>query len=87
MYLDELIDDVVRAMGIVSAPRDVAIVSESIHPAPFTGDEDLIRRLILNVVDNAIRYSPPGGSVRVALDRAGEMYAVSVTDQGTGIAP
>ena len=87
MYLDELIDDVVRAMGIVSAPRDVAIVSESIHPAPFTGDEYLIRRLILNVVDNAIRYSPPGGSVRVALDRAGETYAVSVSDQGTGIAP
>lgn len=87
MYLDELIDDVVRAMRVVSAPRNVSIVAESIHPAPFTGDEDLIRRLVLNVVDNAIRYSPPGGSVRVALDRSGDAYSVSVTDQGPGIAP
>jgi heavy metal sensor kinase len=87
IYLDELIDDVVRAMRVVSAPRGVSIVAESIHPASFTGDEDLIRRLILNVLDNAVRYSPPGGSVRVALDRAAGSYSVSVADQGPGIAP
>ena len=67
-------------------PGSVSIVAECVHPAPFTGDEDLIRRLVINVLDNAIRYSPPGGAVRVALDRSGDDYAVSVSDQGPGIA-
>ena len=87
MYLDELVEDVVRAARVVAGARGVSITSDAIHPAPFTGDEELIRRLIVNVIDNAIRYSPDGGTVRVALDLAGSAYAVSVTDQGPGIAP
>ena len=86
MYLDEVVDEVVRAARVVAATRDVSITVECLHSAAFTGDEELIRRLIINVLDNAIRYSPANGTVRVALDRAGEMYAVSVSDQGPGIA-
>jgi two-component system, OmpR family, sensor kinase len=87
MYLDELIDDVVRATRVVAATRDVSIVADTFHPALYSGDEDLIRRLAINVLDNAIRYSPPGAAVRVALDRSGEGYEISVSDQGPGIAP
>jgi two-component system OmpR family sensor kinase len=86
MYLDELVDDVVRAARVVASTRNVEIVAECIHPAPYDGDEDLVRRLILNVLDNAIRYSPAGSAVRVALDRSGSAYAISITDQGPGIA-
>jgi two-component system OmpR family sensor kinase len=86
MYLDEVIDDVVRASRVVASTRDVSIACESLHPAPFSGDEDLIRRLITNILDNAIRYAPAGSGVRVALDRAGDTYALSVTDEGPGIA-
>jgi signal transduction histidine kinase len=71
---------------VVAATRDVSITVECVHPAPFTGDEDLIRRLLINVLDNAVRFSPAGGAVRVALDRAGGDHAISVTDQGPGIA-
>jgi two-component system OmpR family sensor kinase len=86
MYLDEVVDDVIRGARVVAATRDVSIAGECLNSAAFTGDEDLIRRLIINVLDNAVRYSPAKGTVRVALDRAGEMYAVSVSDQGPGIA-
>jgi heavy metal sensor kinase len=86
MYLDEVIDEVVRAARVVAVTRDVSITVECVQPAPFTGDEDLIHRLIVNVLDNAIRFSPAGGAVRVALDRAGDEYAISVSDQGPGIA-
>ena len=85
MYLDEVVDEVVRAARVVAATRDVSITVECLHSAAFTGDEELIRRLIVNVFDNAIRYSPAKGTVRVALDRAGDVYAVSVSDQGPGI--
>jgi heavy metal sensor kinase len=87
MYLDEVVDDVVRAARVVAATRDVSITVACVESAAFTGDEELIRRLISNVLDNAIRYSPGGGTVAVALDRADDVYAVSVSDQGPGIAP
>jgi two-component system OmpR family sensor kinase len=85
MYLDEVVDEVVRGARVVATTRDVSITVECIQSAAFTGDEELIRRLIINVLDNAIRYSPAKGTVRVALDRAGDVYAVSVSDQGPGI--
>ena len=85
MYLDEVIDEVVRALRVVANTREIAISNQCIRPAPFTGDEDLVRRLIVNVVDNAIRYAPGGSAVRVALDRAGDRYAISVSDDGPGI--
>jgi signal transduction histidine kinase len=85
MYLDEVIDEVVRALRVVAGTRGVSIVVECVHPAPFTGDEDLVRRLIVNVVDNAVRYAPAHTAVRVALDRAADQYVISVADQGPGI--
>src|SRR5687768_3020441 len=53
MYLDEVIDDVVRAARVVAATRDVSITVACVQSAAFTGDEELIRRLISNVLDNA----------------------------------
>ena len=79
MYLDEVVDEVVRAARVVAATRDVSITVECLHSAAFTGDEELIRRLIVNVLDNAIRYSPAKGTVRVALDRE----ATSMRSQST----
>jgi heavy metal sensor kinase len=87
MYLDELIDEIVRAARIVASTRQVSIAAECVRPAPFTGDEDLIRRLIVNILDNAVRYAPSGSGVRIALDHASDAYAISVSDDGPGIAP
>lgn len=87
MYLDEVIDEVVRAARVLAATRGVTIVCRTVQPAPFLGDEELIRRLIINIVDNATRFSPPQGAVRVALDRADRMYTLSIGDEGPGITP
>ena len=85
MYLDEVVDEVVRALRVVAKTREISISDECLRPAPFTGDEDLVRRLILNLIDNAVRYAPSGTAVRVALDRAVNQYAISVSDDGPGI--
>jgi signal transduction histidine kinase len=52
---------------------------------PVRGDEDLLRRMILNLLDNAIKYTPAGGSISVACDSARDGYELSVTDSGPGI--
>jgi len=48
-------------------------------------DESLLRRMILNLLDNAIKYTSEGGRVTVTCRRAGEEYVLSITDTGGGI--
>jgi len=51
------------------------------------GDEDKIGRVLINLVDNAIKYSPDGGRVRVELSRVGGSVRFAVTDEGLGVPP
>jgi signal transduction histidine kinase len=53
--------------------------------SPFDGDEDLIRQLLLLLLDNAIKYTPAGGKVRVDLRPVEGQYEITVTDTGIGI--
>ena len=84
MYLDEVIDDVVRAARVVASTRNVAIEPRPIPSAAFTGDEDLIRRMIGNLIDNAVRHAPAGSTVRVDLDETEHGYAIAGQRSGPG---
>jgi len=85
MYLDEVIDEVVRATRVIALTRDVTIDLMTIPSAAFTGDEELIRRMLGNLIDNAVRHTAPGSTVRVDLDQAENGYAIAIRDQGPGI--
>ena len=87
MYLDEVIDDVVRAARIVAGTRNVTVESAVVPSAAFTGDEELVRRMIANLVDNAVSHAPDGTAVRVELDETDAGFAIAVKDQGAGIPP
>ena len=56
-------------------------------PAMVQGDELRLRELLLNLVENAVKYSHPGGKVEIALLTDEQHARLSVTDQGIGIAP
>jgi signal transduction histidine kinase len=85
LYLDETLADVVRAARVLAEPRGVAVELATPGESPLVGDEDLLRRLVLNLVDNAIRHSPSGAVVRLGLERTADGYRVTVSDQGPGI--
>jgi heavy metal sensor kinase len=51
------------------------------------GDRDLLKQLVLNLVDNALKYTPEGGTVTLSLRKEGEMAKVVVEDNGPGIPP
>jgi signal transduction histidine kinase len=55
--------------------------------APYVGDEHLLKRLVLNLLDNAVRYTPSGGVVRLMLTSHEQGYALTVSDNGGGIPP
>jgi len=52
---------------------------------PIRADEALLRRMILNLLDNAIKYTPARGGIAVSCERSGNEYALNVTDSGPGI--
>jgi signal transduction histidine kinase len=51
----------------------------------LNGDEELIRRLILNLLDNAVKYTPTGGEISLALARQNGSTEIVVRDTGIGI--
>ena len=84
-YLAELATDAAHAVRTLAARRNITVHVEARGDLPFRGDEALLRRLLLNLLDNAIKYTPPGGSVGVLAERRGDRLAVDVTDTGPGI--
>ena len=61
---------------------------QSLEAAPVvTADEGLIRRIMQNLLGNAIKHSPAGGNVNVAVTLCGNEFCVAVTDSGPGIEP
>ena len=85
MYLDEVVDEVVRASRVLASEKGVSVTLQNTSSASFTGDEDLLRRMVGNLLDNAVRVAPTGSTVRVAMDRVNGAYVISVSDQGPGI--
>ena len=87
MYLDEVVDEVVRAARVLADTKQVSVELATIQSATFTGDEELVRRLVGNLLDNAVRHAPPRSTVRVSLTDESGRYVLSVTDPGDGIPP
>ena len=87
LYLDELVEECRRAAEVLARERGVAIAFPAPHETPFRGDEDLLRQLLLNVLQNAVQHTPPGGSVSVGLREEPGAISISVSDTGPGIAP
>jgi two-component system OmpR family sensor kinase len=84
-YLDELINECVRAVRTLAATRGVKLFCEPTIESPMRGDEGLMQRMILNLLDNAIKHTPAQGTVTVRLARDGTEYLITVTDTGQGI--
>jgi heavy metal sensor kinase len=85
-YLDETVSDCMRAVRSLAARRQIELHYENAgDELLMRGDEGLIRRLLLNLLDNAIKYTPQGGQVSVEIGRDGPRYALRVADTGSGI--
>ncbi len=85
LYLEEVLHEATRALGSVARRHGVEVRLGEVAEVPMHGDADLLGRLLLNLLDNAIKHSSYGGWVELSLTRSGEVSVVTVTDEGEGI--
>jgi len=84
--MDILLETCARAQPSADAKRhNLIIQAKNNEPVWITGDCASIRRLLWILLDNAIKYTPPGGDIEVALHLAGSEARISVRDSGIGI--
>ena len=85
--LGELATQVMSAMAPLASARGVLLRSGAIVSVTVEGDQTRLTQLFVNLVENALKYTPAGGSVTVSVARDIEMILFTVADTGIGIAP
>jgi heavy metal sensor kinase len=87
LYLNDLVEESGQAAQSLAALKGIRFTCEAGEDVMFKGNEELLRRMIVNLIDNAIRYTPAGGSVSVALTCEQSCARLEVSDTGIGIPP
>jgi heavy metal sensor kinase len=85
LYLDELVAETTRAAQVLAERKGLKVEIAPLDETPYRGDEGLLRQMLLNLLDNAVKYTPAGGAVRVSLARHDSRYEIIVADTGVGI--
>ncbi len=84
--LGELVQDVTQKFQLAAEKRRILLQTDFSADLPFAwADIGLIERVLENLIENALRYTPEGGTVTVALIRGDEKITVQVSDTGCGI--
>lgn len=87
LYLNDLVEECCKAAQSLAGPKGVHLTFEAGEDLPFRGDEELLKRMAVNLLDNAIHYTPPGGSISVKLKSEPSCLRLIVSDTGIGIPP
>jgi PAS domain S-box-containing protein len=85
--LAQLIGELVDEMrASVAGREDISFGIDAPQSiAPVVGDEDKLRQILINLLDNAVKYSPEGGKVGIAVEARANGIRFAITDQGLGI--
>ena len=86
-YLEETIASSLRSARTLAQARGITLSESHDGEMPIDADEDLVKEMLLNLIDNAIKYSDGGGEVSVCARRDGGQYEIEIRDRGRGIAP
>lgn len=85
VFLDDILLDVVENARVLGADKRVTLDVTALEELPVQGDPDLLRQLLMILLDNAIKFSRPESVVRVAVRRDDGQGVLEVADDGPGI--
>ncbi len=83
--LAELVWEVVADAGVLADMKEQKLEVGNLSPVQVAGSRDRLYQLLFNLVDNAVKYTQPGGSISVSLGERGGQAIFSVRDTGPGI--
>jgi two-component system sensor histidine kinase SenX3 len=84
--VNDVVDDVIRNLAEPARLAGVSVSASVVPPdLAVTGDRRQLRTAIQNLLDNAIKYSEPGGEIAISAEVRGDRIVLSVSDQGIGI--
>jgi len=83
--LSLLIKDTVEAIQVLAIQKNITLQFNSAHTVDIVADKNQLKRLFLNILDNAIKYTPPGGKISVDLRQQKDSAGIEISDTGIGI--
>lgn len=86
LALESLVDDVLLSMMPLAQTRGIRLERGEGRPVLLEGDQTRLTQLVINLVDNALKYTPAGGTVTATVDQDGPWAVLRVADTGVGIA-
>jgi signal transduction histidine kinase len=86
LSVETAIDEARETVRMLAEEKSIALREEPI-PAELMalGDRELVRRVLVNILGNAVKFTPPGGEVAVSASQQGEWLRIAVADTGPGI--
>ncbi|MDP3289937.1 MAG: ATP-binding protein, partial [Methyloversatilis sp.] len=83
--LASLTRDAIDFMEPMADERGITLLADVPEQASISGHRDLLFQAVINLIDNAIKFSPAGGTVSVSLQPVRDGWRLEVADQGPGI--
>jgi heavy metal sensor kinase len=85
--LGQLARDVAASLGILAEERKQSITFDIGEDVMASIDRLILREALVNILDNAIKYSPAGASIAIRVRRQNELALIAIADEGSGIPP
>ncbi|MBX9928520.1 MAG: HAMP domain-containing histidine kinase [Gemmatimonadaceae bacterium] len=88
LFVEELVGDCVDALASLARAKRITLQFVPESEVPVVGDPAMLRRIVTNLIDNAVKYTPVDGTITVSAEPvAGGGGVIRVRDTGIGIAP
>ncbi len=85
MNLSPVITDIAEQLRLIAEPKNISVWIETAEDTFVEGEEVLIRMLLLNLLDNAMKYTPQSGTIKLSLGKENGRVKIVVEDNGIGI--
>ena len=83
--LNVLIKDAVDAIQVLAVQKQITLQLNNVHTVELFADKNQIKRMFLNILDNAIKYTPSGGKIAIDLRQQKDKADIEISDTGIGI--